>query len=69
MQTLNMRFLFCFEDAVIYYDWFIPEAERHDSALTRNKEALVTELKLWEGYLDKVAMAQQTCNCCIPRAF
>lgn len=41
-------------NAVIYYDWFIPEAERHDSALQRNKEALTTELKLWEGYLEKL---------------
>ncbi|KAL6100045.1 uncharacterized protein ACO6RY_01735 [Pungitius sinensis] len=40
--------------AVIYYDWFVPEEERHDSALKRNKEALATELKLWEGYLQKL---------------
>uniref|UniRef100_A0A3B3C0Q1 Glutathione S-transferase rho n=1 Tax=Oryzias melastigma TaxID=30732 RepID=A0A3B3C0Q1_ORYME len=38
---------------VIYYDFFIPEEERHDSALSRNKEALKTELSLWEGYLQK----------------
>lgn len=43
-----------FLDAVIYYEWFVPEAERRDSALKRNKEALITELKLWEGYLQKV---------------
>ncbi|XP_073319492.1 glutathione S-transferase A-like isoform X1 [Pagrus major] len=41
-------------NAVIYYEWYIPEGERHDSALKRNKEALVTELKLWEGYLQKL---------------
>ncbi|XP_073319623.1 glutathione S-transferase A-like isoform X2 [Pagrus major] len=41
-------------NAVIYYEWFVPEGERHDSALKRNKEALVTELKLWEGYLQKL---------------
>lgn len=41
-------------NAVIYYDWFVPEDERHDSALNRNKEALVTELKLWESYLEKL---------------
>ncbi|XP_030267799.1 glutathione S-transferase A-like [Sparus aurata] len=41
-------------NAVIYYKWFVPEEERHDSALTRNKEALATELKLWEGYLKKL---------------
>ncbi|XP_019946255.1 glutathione S-transferase A-like [Paralichthys olivaceus] len=40
-------------NAVIYYDWFVPEDERHDSALKRNREALATELKLWEGYLQK----------------
>uniref|UniRef100_H3CV13 GST C-terminal domain-containing protein n=1 Tax=Tetraodon nigroviridis TaxID=99883 RepID=H3CV13_TETNG len=28
--------------------------ERHDSALTRNKKALSTELKLWEGYLEQL---------------
>uniref|UniRef100_A0A3Q0SIH3 Glutathione S-transferase rho n=1 Tax=Amphilophus citrinellus TaxID=61819 RepID=A0A3Q0SIH3_AMPCI len=41
-------------NAVIYYEWYVPEEERHDSALKRNKEALITELKLWEGYLQKV---------------
>ncbi|TKS88919.1 Glutathione S-transferase A [Collichthys lucidus] len=41
-------------NAVIYYNWFVPEGERHDSALNRNREALVTELKLWEGYLQKL---------------
>uniref|UniRef100_A0A668SDF1 GST N-terminal domain-containing protein n=1 Tax=Oreochromis aureus TaxID=47969 RepID=A0A668SDF1_OREAU len=41
-------------NAVIYYEWYVPEGERHESALKRNKEALVTELKLWEGYLQKV---------------
>ncbi|XP_030596942.1 glutathione S-transferase A-like [Archocentrus centrarchus] len=40
--------------AVIYYEWYVPEEERHDSALKRNKEALITELKLWEGYLQKL---------------
>uniref|UniRef100_A0A665TCZ7 Glutathione S-transferase rho n=1 Tax=Echeneis naucrates TaxID=173247 RepID=A0A665TCZ7_ECHNA len=39
--------------AVVYYDWFVPEGEKHDSALQRNKEVLGTELKLWEGYLQK----------------
>ncbi|KPP80300.1 glutathione S-transferase(rho)-like [Scleropages formosus] len=38
---------------VIYYSWRVPEEERHDSAIKRNKEALATELKLWEGYLSK----------------
>uniref|UniRef100_A0A3Q0SM56 Glutathione S-transferase rho n=1 Tax=Amphilophus citrinellus TaxID=61819 RepID=A0A3Q0SM56_AMPCI len=45
-------------NAVIYYDWFVPEGERHDSALKRNKEALTTELKLWEGYLQKVCVCK-----------
>uniref|UniRef100_A0A3Q3R156 GST N-terminal domain-containing protein n=1 Tax=Monopterus albus TaxID=43700 RepID=A0A3Q3R156_MONAL len=27
--------------------------ERHDSALKKNREALVTELKLWKGYLQE----------------
>ncbi|XP_034456058.1 glutathione S-transferase A isoform X1 [Hippoglossus hippoglossus] len=39
---------------VIYYTWKVPEEERHDSAVKRNKENLSTELKLWEGYLKKV---------------
>lgn len=41
-------------NAVVYYDWFVPEGERHDSALKRNKEALTSEVKLWEGYLQKL---------------
>nr|ANW83217.1 rho-class glutathione S-transferase [Sebastes schlegelii] len=41
-------------NTVTYYDWFVPEGERHDSALKRNKEALITEVKLWEGYLQKL---------------
>ncbi|XP_075867579.1 glutathione S-transferase A-like [Nelusetta ayraudi] len=35
----------------IYYNWRVPEGERHDSALKRHREALTAELKLWEGYL------------------
>ncbi|XP_076610114.1 glutathione S-transferase A-like [Chaetodon auriga] len=31
----------------------VPEEERHESALKRNKEAAIAELKLWEKYLDK----------------
>ncbi|KAM6958895.1 glutathione S-transferase A-like [Aplochiton taeniatus] len=38
---------------VTYYEWMVPEAERHDSARHRYREALVTEIKLWEGYLKK----------------
>ncbi|XP_054911899.1 glutathione S-transferase A-like [Poeciliopsis prolifica] len=40
--------------AVIFYDYYVPEGERLESALKRNKETLVTELKLWEGYLEKL---------------
>ncbi|XP_047460495.1 glutathione S-transferase A-like [Mugil cephalus] len=39
---------------VIYYEYYFPKEERHDSAVKRNKEALATELKLWEGYLQKM---------------
>ncbi|XP_039876770.1 glutathione S-transferase A-like [Simochromis diagramma] len=39
---------------VAYYEWYVPEGEKHESALKRNKEALVTELKLWESYLQKL---------------
>lgn len=46
--------------AVIFYNWYVPEEERHDSAVKRNKEALITELKLWEGYLEKVALIKDT---------
>uniref|UniRef100_A0A3Q0SD05 Glutathione S-transferase rho n=1 Tax=Amphilophus citrinellus TaxID=61819 RepID=A0A3Q0SD05_AMPCI len=42
-------------NSVIYYDQSVPEEEIHDSAVKRNKEALTTELKLWEGYLHNVA--------------
>ncbi|XP_070702473.1 glutathione S-transferase A-like [Pempheris klunzingeri] len=41
-------------NAVTHYDLFVPEGERHDSALARNRETLTTELKLWEGYLQKL---------------
>ncbi|XP_041100675.1 glutathione S-transferase A-like isoform X1 [Polyodon spathula] len=39
---------------VIYYTWRVPESERHDSAVNRNKEALSAELQLWEGYFQKM---------------
>ncbi|XP_075867575.1 glutathione S-transferase A-like [Nelusetta ayraudi] len=35
----------------LFFMWHVPEAERHDSAIKRNQEALTAELKLWEGYL------------------
>uniref|UniRef100_A0AAV2K9B1 Glutathione S-transferase n=1 Tax=Knipowitschia caucasica TaxID=637954 RepID=A0AAV2K9B1_KNICA len=48
-QVLNEKI-----NAVIYYEYFVPEAERLDSAQRRNKNDLNTELKLWESYLEKV---------------
>ncbi|XP_034150481.1 glutathione S-transferase rho [Esox lucius] len=39
---------------VVYYNYRVPEAERHDSALKRNKEILTTELHLWERYMQKM---------------
>ncbi|XP_028317162.1 glutathione S-transferase A-like [Gouania willdenowi] len=39
--------------AVVYYSWNVPEDERRDSAIKRNKAALTEEAKLWEGYLAK----------------
>nr|ACC64445.1 glutathione S-transferase [Channa maculata] len=47
-QTLSQKMA-----DVIYYNWKVPEGERHDSAVKRNREALISELKLWEGYLQK----------------
>ncbi|XP_059205939.1 glutathione S-transferase A-like [Centropristis striata] len=41
-------------NGVTHYDLFVPEGERHDSALKRNKEVLAIELQLWEGYLQKL---------------
>ncbi|KAL6100043.1 uncharacterized protein ACO6RY_01734 [Pungitius sinensis] len=46
--TLNQKMA-----EVIYYEWKVPEGERHDSAVKRNREALTAEVKLWEGYLSK----------------
>ncbi|XP_077936986.1 glutathione S-transferase A isoform X2 [Gasterosteus aculeatus] len=39
---------------VFLYERRVPEGERHDSAVKRNREALTAEVKLWEGYLSKV---------------
>uniref|UniRef100_A0A4W5J844 Glutathione S-transferase rho n=1 Tax=Hucho hucho TaxID=62062 RepID=A0A4W5J844_9TELE len=39
---------------VIYYNYRVPEGERHDSAIKRNKENLAAEIKLWEGYFQKM---------------
>ncbi|KAJ8397303.1 hypothetical protein AAFF_G00441370 [Aldrovandia affinis] len=47
-QTLQQKL-----SDVNYYTWHVPEAERHDSALQRNKEALVTELQVWEKNLQQ----------------
>ncbi|XP_051811633.1 glutathione S-transferase A-like isoform X1 [Acanthochromis polyacanthus] len=43
---------------IVTYNNRVPEGERHDSAVQRNKEGLTTELKLWEGYLKKM-------DCCL----
>ncbi|XP_062343289.1 glutathione S-transferase rho [Osmerus eperlanus] len=39
---------------VIWYEYYIPEAERMDITIKRNMAALATEIKLWEGYLQKM---------------
>lgn len=38
----------------LYYNFFVPEGERHASAIKRNQDALTVELKLWDGYMKKV---------------
>uniref|UniRef100_A0A3Q1EPZ0 Glutathione S-transferase rho n=1 Tax=Acanthochromis polyacanthus TaxID=80966 RepID=A0A3Q1EPZ0_9TELE len=43
---------------IVLYNYRVPEGERHDSAVQRNKEGLTAELKLWEGYLNKT-------DCCL----
>uniref|UniRef100_A0A3P8TVE5 Glutathione S-transferase rho n=1 Tax=Amphiprion percula TaxID=161767 RepID=A0A3P8TVE5_AMPPE len=43
---------------IVTYNFRVPEEERHDSAVQRNREALTAELKLWEGYLNKT-------DCCL----
>ncbi|XP_056597871.1 glutathione S-transferase rho [Triplophysa dalaica] len=48
-NTLQQKFY-----EVAYYGWLVPEEERHESALNRNKENFITELKLWDGYLEKM---------------
>ncbi|XP_038142756.1 glutathione S-transferase A-like [Cyprinodon tularosa] len=40
---------------VLYYHMLVPEGERHDSAVKRNRENLTAELQLWEKYLENVA--------------
>lgn len=40
-------------NAVIYYEYYVPESERLDTVVKRNKDGLASELKLWEGYLEK----------------
>uniref|UniRef100_A0A1A8FTC4 Glutathione S-transferase rho n=1 Tax=Nothobranchius korthausae TaxID=1143690 RepID=A0A1A8FTC4_9TELE len=37
----------------LFYERFVPENERHDSAKKRNGEDLKNEIKLWEGYMQK----------------
>jgi len=47
-------------DDVAFYEWAVPEGERHESALKRNRESLVAELKLWDGYLEKVVFLKSS---------
>uniref|UniRef100_A0A4W5NHB4 Glutathione S-transferase rho n=1 Tax=Hucho hucho TaxID=62062 RepID=A0A4W5NHB4_9TELE len=39
---------------VVYYEYYVPQGERHDSALKRNKDNLAIEIKLWEGYFQNM---------------
>ncbi|XP_033831055.1 glutathione S-transferase rho [Periophthalmus magnuspinnatus] len=41
-------------NAVVYYEYYVPEAERNESVLKKRKDDLASELKLWEGYLEKL---------------
>ncbi|XP_020498820.1 glutathione S-transferase A [Labrus bergylta] len=49
--------------SVIYYNYKVPEGERHDSAVKRNRETLKAEAQLWEGYLQKICASGQE-SCC-----
>uniref|UniRef100_A0A672H595 Glutathione S-transferase A-like n=1 Tax=Salarias fasciatus TaxID=181472 RepID=A0A672H595_SALFA len=40
---------------VVHYEFLVPEGERHEAAQQRHRDALTTELKLWEGYFENVA--------------
>lgn len=55
-RNSNINIKFSFLDLVAFYDFYVPEGERHDSALKRNRDNLVTELKLWESYLENVCL-------------
>lgn len=54
---------YIFPASVIYYNWKVPEGERHDSAVKRNREVLSAEVKLWEGYLEKVKLKIKYYHC------
>lgn len=45
---------------ILYYHWRTPEAEKHDGTIKRLQEALICELKLWEGYLGKVTPVRKS---------
>ncbi|XP_041665970.1 glutathione S-transferase A-like [Cheilinus undulatus] len=49
--------------SVIYYNYKVPEGERHDSAIQRNRAALKAEIQLWEGYLAKLPCCCLTGKC------
>lgn len=55
LAQLTGVFVKCLAD--LFYTMMVPEEEKHDSAVKRKNEALVAELKLWEGYL-KVPLQQ-----------
>ncbi|XP_012686926.2 glutathione S-transferase A-like [Clupea harengus] len=48
-QTLHQKL-----SDIVYYNLRVPEDERHDSTIKRNKETLTAELKIWEEYLEKM---------------
>lgn len=50
----NCLFFWAPSGMVIYYNYMVPEGERHDTAIKRNRETLSAEVKLWEGYLEQV---------------
>ncbi|KAI4894697.1 hypothetical protein NFI96_026593, partial [Prochilodus magdalenae] len=54
VRTCTALWLDSCSDDVLFYEYYIPEGERHESALKRHREALTVELKLWETYLQKM---------------
>ncbi|XP_027009856.1 glutathione S-transferase rho [Tachysurus fulvidraco] len=48
-STLQQKMYEC-----LFYNHYIPEPERHESAQKRHKENLKTEIALWESYLQQM---------------